>query len=341
VFFPTVVGLPPKKGDEYHIGDAALVRRRRLNLTLSYPVKKGIVTNWDDMEKIWHNIFESGLEVSPEDHHVLLADSPLNTAENRAKMQEIMFEALNVPGLYIANQAALTVYSDGRGFGTVVDIGDDVCNIVPVHQGEVITAGVKSFPVTGSDLTDYFVKSLVDRGYSYTSPAERMVVCDIKETLGYVAQNYEHEKSNASSAEKTYEFPDGEVITVGIERFRTPEAFFQPTLIGRESVGLPQAIRHAVGECGVLEADLSKHIVLSGGSTLFPGFADRLKKEIDELSPVSVRVSAPTYRKNHVFFGASMLAMGSGFTDLCNSRAEYDEFGSTHPFKKFPTAYLS
>ena len=107
-------------------------------MSFGHPIEKGIVQNWDDMEKVWHHTLYSELKVSPEEHPILMTEAPLNSKKNREEMTKIMFETFNVPCLYVSMQAVLALYSNGRTTGCVLDSGDGISHTVPIYEGYAI-----------------------------------------------------------------------------------------------------------------------------------------------------------------------------------------------------------
>jgi len=336
--FPSIVGRPKVKptmvgadNKEVYVGDEAQVKRGVLKL--AYPIEHGIVTSWDDMEKIWHHTYYNELRVAPEEHSVMLTEAPLNPKANRERMTQIHFETFSVPAMYVQIQAVLSLYASGRTTGCVFDSGDGVSHTVPVYEGYALPHAIKRLDLAGRDLTEWMMKCLMEKGYTFTTTAEREVVRDVKEKLCYVAIDYDEEMKKAKGSAdlaKDYELPDGNVIQVDTARFKCPEALFQPSMLGKEADGIHQTCFSTIMACDVdIRKDLYQNVVCSGGSTMYEGLPERLGKEITALAPptMTVKIIAPPERKYSVWIGGSILSALGTFQSMWITKAEYGEAG--------------
>jgi actin-related protein len=212
----------------------------------------------------------------------------------------------------------------------VVSSGDGTTQILPIYDGYCCKI-FDQLQISGRDLTNNLSLLLNNRGYNFTK-SEREITRDIKERLCYVAEDYEQEMEQfaLTNKNKTYELPDGELITLSSEMISCTESIFNPSMLGIESQGLHQLIFQTIMENSIdIRKELSSNIVLSGGNTMFQGFSDRMQKELVSLAPstLKIKVIAPPERKYSVWIGGSILASLNTFQQMWISKEEFDESG--------------
>lgn len=346
---------------DFYIGDEAL---EQPTYAAKWPIRHGIVEDWDLMERFMEQVIFKYLRAEPEDHYFLLTEPPLNTPENREYTAEIMFESFNVPGLYIAVQAVLALaaswtskqMSERTLTGTVIDSGDGVTHVIPVAEGYVIGSCIKHIPIAGRDIT-YFIQQLLREREPNIPPEQSMETAKaIKEKFSYVCPDIVKEftkyDTEPSKWIKKYEGVNSISkqqfsVDVGYERFLGPEIFFHPEFANPDfTVPISETVDDVIQNCPIdVRRGLYKNIVLSGGSTMFRDFGRRLQRDVkrsvdnrlkvsEELSggklkptPIDVNVVSHSMQRYAVWFGGSMLASTPEFYQVCHTKADYDEHG--------------
>jgi len=350
--FPAMVGRPilrmEEKFDNIEIKDVMVgdeAQKVRQMLDIKYPLENGMVRNWEDMEHLWNYTFHEKLKVNTNECKIMLTEPPMNPKKNREQMVQFMFEKYGFQGVYIAIQAVLVLYAQGLLTGVVVDSGDGVTHVVPVYEGFSLPHLTKRLDVAGRDVTKYLIKLLQMRGYYFNRTADFETVRQIKEKLCYVGYDLELEKKLAletTTLIEPYTLPDGRVIKVGPERFEAPEALFQPNRVDIEAPGLAEQVFNCIQAADIdTRAEFYKHIVLSGGSSMYPGLPSRIEKEIREfylervlkgdtskMDKFQCHIEDPPRRKHMVFQGGAVLAEIMKDKDsFWMNKAEYDEQG--------------
>ncbi|CAG0887222.1 unnamed protein product [Cyprideis torosa] len=346
---------------DFYIGDEAM---EATNYSVKYPVRHGIVEDWDLMERFWEQCIFKYLHAEPEDHFFLLTEPPLNPPENREYTAEIMFETFNVPGLNISVQAVLAMAaswtSRPKGVksltGCVIDSGDGVTHVIPVADGYVIGSCIKHIPIAGRNIT-YFIQSLLREREPSIPPEQSLETAKtIKERYCYICPDIAKEFSKYDSDPqkwiKTYEGIHSVTrqpftVDVGYERFLGPEIFFHPEFANADYVTpISQVVDDVIQNCPIdVRRPLYSNIVLSGGSTMFKDFGRRLQRDIKRSvdhrlqvteklaggkhkpTPIEVTVISHSMQRFAVWFGGSMLAALPEFYDLCHTKADYEEYG--------------
>lgn len=356
LMFPTLLGRPMLRYDcqdlaggrdlsDLMIGDDANAARSLLQL--SRPIQNGVVQNWDDMEAVWEYTF-ARLGIDPSQHKIVQTEAALNPPKNRERIVQTMFEKYGFEAVNVSVQAILALSSQGLTSGFVVDSGDGVTHLVPVTEGYLEPALVQRVNLAGRHVTEHLMKLLVGQGQPLNSSADFETVREVKQRLCYVAHDPAAERRLAQETtlvDRQYVLPDSRVMKVGSERFLAPEILFDPSLQGREqSEGLSEMVFNTIrrSDMGVQKGYFS-HIVLSGGTTMFPGFSSRLERELRQLylervlrgdrsraAKFRCNVEDPPRRQHMVFHGASILADAyeqQPDTPWWITRKEYQECG--------------
>ena len=360
-------GVRSKEGVDdldFYIGNEALAHASTHQI--NYPIRHGLIENWDNMERLWQRCIFKYMRCEPEDHYMLLTEPPLNTPENREYTAEIMFETFNVPGLYIAVQAVLALAASWTSkdvtertlTGTVIDSGDGVTHVIPVAEGYVIGSCIKHIPLAGRDITQFVQKLMRDRGEPVPPEDSLEVAKAVKEMHSYVCPDIvkEYNKYDANPGKYFREYTNKHAKTkkkyrcdIGFERFLGPEIFFNPEIFSSDFLTpLPEVVDEAISHCPIdTRRGLYKNIVLSGGSTMFKDFGRRLqrdiKKRVDKRQKVNtakqtgdskmkankldVNVISHQMQRFAVWFGGSMLSSTPEFYRVCHTKAQYEEEG--------------
>lgn len=353
--FPSIVGRPILRAEErgnistplkdIMIGEEASDVRSYLQI--SYPMENGIIKNWTDMELLWDYAFYNKMQLPKiSNGKILLTEPPMNPVKNREQMCEVMFEKYNFGGVYVAIQAVLALYAQGLSSGVVVDSGDGVTHIVPVYESVVLNHLTRRLDVAGRNVTRYLIDLLSRRGYSFNRSADFETVRQIKEKFCYVSYDLDLDTKLAretTTLVENYELPDGRIIKVGQERFEAPECLFQPNLVDVEQPGVGELLFNTIQSADVdIRSSLYKAIVLSGGSSMYPGLPSRLEKELKQLwltrvlhndptrmDKFKVRIEDPPRRKHMVFIGGAVLANIMADKDhMWLSKQEWQENGA-------------
>ncbi|XP_074580582.1 actin-related protein 3-like isoform X1 [Curcuma longa] len=348
---------------DYFIGEDALSLPSSGVYNLSYPIQRSRVTNWDTMEKFWQQCIYNYLNCDPEDHYFLLTESPISFPEDREYMGEIMFETFNVPGLYVAVQPILALSAGcstdkPQMTGIVVDIGDGATHVVPVVDGYIIGSSIKSFPISGNDVTQFILQLLQERGELIPPEDSLGIARKVKEMYCYTSSDIVKEYNKHDKKPDKYikqwlgVKPKTGVpfsFDIGYERFLGPEVFFHPEIyISDYDTPLSDVIDKCVQSAPIdTRRGLYKNVVLSGGSTMFKGFQKRLQKDLKKIvddriatsnarlgadvtsQPVEVNVVSHPIQRSAVWFGGSVVASLPEFYESCNTKEDYDEHGAS------------
>jgi len=336
---PNIIGRPTRQprldlGElEFYVGHAAITGGGG-NHNITSPVTRGLVNNWQDMEKVWHHTMYRELTVIPEETPMLMLDSPTKP-KDREEMASILFENLAVPAFYSMMQAVAAMIGSARTYGMVLDSGHGITHAVPVYEGAALQHGIGTHEIAGQDIELILSQLLQNNRVTNVPPS---AIAEMKEKLCFVPLDYDKEIAAAKTEPATYNLPDGRTITLQDERFAAAEILFNPSVCDMYNVGPLQSslpLPNVIGESlHALDQEVRKKLwstlVLAGGTTLTQGYVERLERELPAVLPhgCNMQIIAPEPRKYAPWMGGSIAAS----TDLFQSQmwirlSEYNEHG--------------
>ncbi|GMY22474.1 actin-related protein 7 [Fagus crenata] len=306
------------------------------------PVVRGYIRDWDAMEDLLHHVLYSGLGWEMGNEGQILFTDPLSTPKAvREQLVQLMFETFNISGFYASEQAVLSLYAVGRISGCTVDIGHGKIDIAPVIEGAVQHIASRRFEIGGIELTKLLAQEL-----HKSNPLVNISISDvekIKEQYSCCADDeLAYEKTKNSCQIEKHTLPDGQVITIGRERYTVGEALFQPSLLGLEAHGIvEQLVRSISTVSSDNHRQLLENTVLCGGTASMPGFEERFQKEAS-LCSSAVRpalVKPPEYMPENLtmysaWVGGAILAKVVFPQNQHVTKADYDETGPSIVHRK-------
>lgn len=328
----SVVGHHKVDREKVYFGESVL--SDSCHLSIHFPVENGIITDFYHFEELMNYIFKDELKIDPTDCSILVVEPSLNPKPNREKTIQFLFETYKFNSYYTVNQGVASLYSVGKETGLAVECGGNLTQITPVYEGHNIHHYSKCIKLAGNEM-DLYMKEMINQELSDYKLSSALQICrDIKEKHSYVALDFDAELAKAKSANCIsidYTMPSCTEIKLSEELFRCPEILFQPQLNGINKKGIDQEIYDTIMDCDkMIQEDMFKNIVITGGSTKIKGFVERIEKEIRAKAPESteINVRAEKDRNYGAWNGASILSQLDYFESICITKEEYDDIGN-------------
>ncbi|OQS02610.1 actin [Thraustotheca clavata] len=330
-------GLKPDR--DYFVGKETLSVREHLEIV--DPIQRGVITDWEAMERVWDYAFEHEMRMNPDaiNMPVLFTMSPPTSKTQLEKIAQIMFESYKTSAFYSMQQCVLSLFASGRTRGIVLECGHGSSHAVPIFEGYALPHATLHLAVGGHDITKHLELLLNKNGYSLKSHHVSLFA-GIKESLCFTRSDHE---SMPEEKSKPFELPDGSVVTINNDcRSKATDVLFDTTNLpddhqAKNSKSLPELACQAISMCDKeLQRDLKGAVVLAGGTTMIPGLSKRLHKEVTtKLQESEIRIVPDyttrergynTHRKIAAWIGGSMLASLPTFKDIQITRQEWEEY---------------
>lgn len=376
---PDPSNISSSAGPKYYI-DTNILNVARKGMEVSSFMKDGMIEDWDLFEKVLDYTYAKCIQSESEYHPVLMSEAPWNMRTKREKLTELMFEKYNVPAFFLVKNAVLAAFANGRATGLVVDSGATHTSAIPVQDGFVLSQAIVKSPLGGDYITmqckqylqendveivpTYLIggkepvkerekakwirkRNVPEVTTSWHTYMVKRVIQDFQNSVLQVSESPYDEKTVSSIPSVHYEFPNGYHQDFSSERFRIPEALFDPSqmrggMVGNTMLGVGHIVTTSVGMCDVdVRPALYGSVVITGGNSFIQGFPERLNRDLSVRIPSSMRLklisaNGCSERRFGAWIGGSILASIGTFQQMWISSQEYEEAGKAQIDRKCP-----
>ncbi|KAG2186345.1 hypothetical protein INT43_002783 [Umbelopsis isabellina] len=351
------------------VGDELYSCQNYSSLYYRLPFEKGMLINWGVEKNVWDRIFSNNvLKIDATQHNLILSEPCFNLPNLQETYDQIVFEEYDFAACYrtignfrkaiisvnmlsvweadilskLFTAPRLCLYNDIPSlYGqkqslapdcvVIVDVGYSFTHIVPFIDGVPVTSAIRRINIGGKLLTNQLKELVSFRTYgSKNSIIQEYVLPDFtKRNKGYILPRDEDGNLTSRKADGT-----DQILTMNNERFMIPEILFNPSDIGMNQAGIPEAIFQSVEACDSdAQGLLYANVVIVGGNANLPGFKQRVQSELRHLVPAEydVRVAIPPNPIDFAWTGAQYLAAadnGARLEQKLVTRKEYLENGS-------------
>ena len=300
--FPTVIGtqkyqqtMVDTQARDVYVGEGAMKMRGVLNL--AHLIQRSVITDWNNYYQILNHVFYNLLRIDrPQDHPIIYIESVSGQQDVREFIARVLFETHQFNEIILMPSPILSCFSVGLTTGLVIEVGAGLTWVVPIINGQIIYRAIQRLDLAGVDINDNLKALLMRRGINITSSAAEEILQEIKEKYCYFVLDPDNPSNVKDNIQ--HSLPDGSMINIPSEiLYEAPEVLYQPSMIGSNTVNLPDAIINSLNMIDKSYwGDLLTHIVLSGGTCIHTGFKERLQLELNQrLSQFDFQIPRPRF----------------------------------------------
>jgi len=290
------------------------------------PIFQGFIKDIGALEELFRQIYKF-FKLEPSTYPVVLTVPPKTSPANKSKLAKMLFEKLSVPSVWFVSTAYAALCSTEHLSGLILNVGAGVTHAVPIYEATVLHHGIQRLDISGNDLTEALIKPITSKGHMVSTDD----VNSIKEGVCRIALDCDGEvKANGGKPFATAFLEDGRQFPVFDEVIKVPEALFAPRLLQKDGAGIAELVKKAINQCDLdVRRSLWENILLAGGSSMFPGFTERLEVELKKLAPENTTpvLNIAPNRLTNTWIGASTMAMAEDFFDQVITADEFSEAG--------------